>query len=173
MKRIYLIIFLIFSYININAQNITFGWNTCLGAGIGYQYIHNEKLHSPINPKHMIAFDANVFGIYLGFGYGNQTIYEEKHDWYDIYTERINVYTYKIGPSVKIGNYKYKLTLTPYIGGMHFKYSEGYYDYEREYEFERYFIYGGKASLIINCVELGVNVSNIECGFSLGFNLGM
>ena len=178
MKRLILSIVLFLSIFISNAQNMTFGWNTCIGGGLGYTYVYNDNLNMYGKiPQHMITLDCNIFGVYFAYSYGSDKIFSEyDHKYNEYHSEYVVLHTYKFGPSVKLGNYKFKAVVTPYVGFMNinnkYKHDDYWYDYTDEFNRETLFMYGGKLSLIINYVEIGVHASNYDCGITLGFNFG-
>ena len=166
-----------------NAQ--IFGFNIMPGIGVGYSYVYDGKSDIDL-PKHLIEIDMNCYGVYFGIGYGYKNLFwERENNIY--YEETLNVYTFKVGPQFKLFD-RYGLIITPYLGALVYTYGESsnytyyggnYYDYEYcryqyydyEHELSTKFIYGVKASIKCNFIELGAHISNKECGVNIGFSL--
>lgn len=192
MKRYFLILLMLISTISVYSQNSIF--NTNVGVSIGYSHVYNDKLDSDLTPRDLISFDLNVYGAYIGFAYGEQTLYRDC-SYYDCYSEKLNTYIFRVGPSFRLGNYNAAFIVTPYIGlymnsysedidEYRYNYSNCYCDYctrynyginyclyEDTYNYE--LLYGVKASLNINIFEIGAHVSNKEFGISVGISMNM
>lgn len=171
-------------YIVPSHSQVNFGLNNGINFGIGYSYLYNND--SNIEPKDLVEVDFNLYGVYIGFGYGSNTLYSEVYHYNKMYTEELNTYCWKVGPSLKISNWKNNgLVITPYLGMITHSYSESnsyknhycydYYCYDvshtictYEDTYKHNFIYGVKVSATINIVEFGAHVSNKEVGVNLG-----
>lgn len=178
MKRYFIFLVLIVSSLSISAQHYSISMNKSFSASIGYSYVYDTKVNDIDIAKNLMSFDLNIYGLYAGFCYGKNTLYREYMYGYDTYSENLNTYVLRIGPSFKIGNYNTGLLLTPYIGVMTNSYSENYqelyYDYtlcEKTYKYS--FMYGIKISYHYNLFELGTHISNREFGVTVGFNVDM
>lgn len=182
MRKCILFLLLIFT-IECYSQ-VKFGFNNSISCGIGYSYVYDEKSKNDITPQHLFNIDFNLFGLYGGFGYGYNQLYSEYHHG-EHYCEKINTYTWRVGPSFKIGNMYGGITITPFIGMIHYSYEEHYNDYhchdyycgcylcDDSYEdfFKNELLYGGKISIIYHFFEAGVHMSNKDIGITIGFNL--
>lgn len=173
------ILFLLLIFTIEGYSQISFGFNNSISCGIGYSYVYDKGTQNDITPKHLFNIDYNILGLYGGFGYGYNQLYSEYHRG-DHYCEKINTYTWKIGPSFKIGNMYGGVTITPFIGMICYSYEEHYDDYycncymcSSSYEdfFKNELLYGGKVSMVYHLLEIGVHMSNKDIGLTIGFNL--
>lgn len=170
------------------------GINHNAGISIGYSHIYDTKIVNQLMPRDLVSVDMNVCGVYLGFAYGERTLYSDC-SYYECYSENLNTYIFRAGPSFRIGGYNVALSLTPYIGLYMNSYSEdideyNYYYYNYcycanctyttstsyclyEHPFNYEFIYGLKAALNINMFEIGAHYSNKEIGVTVGITLNL
>jgi hypothetical protein len=185
MKRFFVLISILFISLGVFSQRVDFGYNKSTGVSFGYSHIYTK---SPIGlPTNMASVDLTVFGVYAGFAYGEETLYRE-YAGYDTYSEKLNRYIMRVGPSFKLGTYNSGISITPYIGMMIDTYSENisdtYYDYYYNY-YEKYdhtlweesldysFVYGVRLGLQLNLFEIGAHISNKEFGVTVGFSVDM
>lgn len=162
------------------------GLNNTMNFGLGYSYLYNND--SELEPKDLVEVDLNFYGVYAAFSYGYNTLYSEVYHFDKMYTEELNTYCWKVGPSLKIYNLNTNngLIITPYLGMITHSYSESntykthycydYHCYESSYSickyedtYKHYFIYGVKVSATISIVEFGAHISNKEVGVNVGF----
>lgn len=188
MKRYFIFLVLLVSSLSISAQRCEFSMNKSISASIGYSYVYKPAVNDIDIAKNLMSFDLNIYGVYAGVAYGENTLYREYGYGYDTYSENLNTYIFRIGPSFKIGNYNTGLMLTPYVGLMVNTYSENYrelyYDYYyRDYNsydytlweesYDHSLVYGIKISYHYNLFEIGTHISNREFGVTVGFNVDM
>lgn len=186
MKRYLIILITLLSFANVYSQRIEAGFNTGIGVEFGYSNVYNPINKDLQEPEHLFTCDFTMFGCYLGFGYGTETIYQDR-GYYDTYTENLNTYIFRIGPSFRIGGFYAGLNITPYIGTIINSYSEElntcgyYYDpygnwryhnhnctiYEDTYNYN--FLYGIKLSINYNLFSISGHISNRDTGVSIGF----
>ena len=186
MKRFFIFILFISSVLSVSAQRCEFGMNKSVGVSIGYSHIYTKSnIETATN---LCSVDLTVFGVYAGFAYGEQTLYREYTHGYDTYSENLNRYIVRVGPSFKLGTYNGGISITPYIGMMIDTYSENisdtYYDYYYNY-YEKYdhtlweesldysLVYGVRLGLQLNLFEIGAHISNKEFGVTVGFSVDM
>ena len=181
MKRlIFALILLIGSVSTVNAQyNTEFGLTKSIGIDIGYSMLHTGTFGKQIKEGNqgIVTVDANIYGLYFGFGYGQETIYQHSFYYGDV-SENFNTYVFRIGPSFSIGNYNIGINIIPYVGIIRDTYSQLYDDYYYHYTETLYekplkssFLYGGKLELYIQMVEIGTHISNKEFGITIGLRI--
>ena len=184
MKRFFVLISILFISLGVFSQRVDF--NKSVGVSFGYSHIYTTSTVEM--PTNLASVDLTLFGVYAGFAYGEQTLYREYDYGYDTYSENLNRYIMRVGPSFKFGTYNGGISVTPYIGMMIDTYSENisdtYYDYYYNY-YEKYdhtlweesldysFLYGVRLWLQINFFEIGAHISNKEFGVTVGFSVDM
>lgn len=190
MKRIYLILLFILASVNVtNAQYRTFvGISDAYGASLGYSNMYLEK--ESYMPKDIFNIDFQIHGLYLGIGYGSNTLYTEWDRWGGTYSESVDSYIWRAGVSFRVGRYDYAAIITPFIGCKHTSYNEGYVDYYRYYDYyyntgyyysdyvttytktlHNKFLYGIKVGVKLTYIEVGAIVSNQDIGVTIGFSM--
>jgi len=177
MKR-YLIIFVaLLSFTSAYSQRVEAGFNTGVGIELGYSNVYNPVNKDLIEPQHLFTADLTMFGVYFGFGYGQERIYCDR-GCCDTYSENLNTYIMRVGPSFRIGNWRSGLNITPYIGMLLNTYSEEidehyYYDYNYNYTlyedtYDCNMIYGVRLTFNYELFSIGGHLSNRDAGISVG-----
>lgn len=105
MKRITFLSALIFitSITSISNAQSFIKWNNAIGIGVGYTKLYKEfssQYDGIFAPTDLVHFDFTLYGIYIGLDA------MAKKTGYDVYgySEKVNTYTLKLGPSLRLGN---------------------------------------------------------------------
>lgn len=157
----------------------SFGLNKTVSIDAGYDYVHsfNTKYDFAKFPRHLLALDFTCYGIYVG----GVIMGDCQHDFsatgssadVDYCHLDFNTLGFKFGPSFYLGNRRNRLIVTPHAGWLYHR------DQNKRSSFNHF--YTGKKSRFLAGVKLmyahrnfefGANVSNLDAGASIGYNIG-
>jgi hypothetical protein len=179
MKRTVFLLLLIAAAANVKAQSmynddpdnvVKLGWNTSCSLGVGYAYLHSPlkgDAYCDIMPTHLLQVNAQILAVYLGFDYASHDTYKGGYG----YKENVSSIVAKIGPSFRYGKYGRNILLTPYAGVLRCDVSikEGNEEFDAPHGHRGHdFVYGVRLGLTLKFLELSLNYSNHEVGFSIG-----
>ena len=143
---------------NTRLRYVTLRWNNRVSYSIGYDHLFGVFNKSDLRlnaPRNLFSMDMLLAGFYCGVALSGS---EGNH--YD-YTTAVCKY----GAAFKIGNMKYGLVITPYLG---FAYAESKAG-SSMIEEESRFLAGMRLAYDIKHFQLIGNLSSAECGFSVGY----
>ena len=177
MKRSIFLLLLLSATANMRAQEmyddpdnvVKLGWNTSLSLGLGYAYLHSPlkgDTYCDIMPVHLLALNAQVMSVYLGFDYFSRDTYKGGHG----YKENVSTFVSKVGPSFRFGKWGNNISLTPYVGLLRCDVSikVGKEEFDAPHSHRGHdFVYGVRLAYTRKFLELSFNYSNHEVGFGV------